>query len=367
MLAATGQRRPAYYLALRFREGTMLSKIVGLAKKVRRSAAFKHGIAAPKRLAVAMQQRTNKGIYSVEIEATMGFFAVLQSILFILVYCENNKLYPDISARGGLYGEKTGTVDWFGQLFHAAQNPDRKIVDRLASRRDVRTSRIRGVEDLGFRARYEKALSLSEASTLFNKYYRPAPDVIADVDELGKRLEISASTIAVHYRGTDKIHEAGKVPWQKLCDAVDEISGNDHGMTNIVLASDDAQFIEFFRTRAFRIPAKVVPAVYMPKGDTPVHFSGHPGLAIGREALVTCLLLARCGFLIKTPSYLSAWAKIFNPSLPVFLISPPLGNGRFPDRVLWLDQQSGKAFAAELKGQRTEQVTSDLPYSASPK
>jgi hypothetical protein len=341
----------------------MLSNFVSLAKRVRRSAAFKHGIAAPKRLAIAVQQRTNKGIYSVEIEATMGFFAVLQSILFILVYCENNKLYPDISARGGLYGEKTGTVDWFAQLFNAVQIPDRTIVDRLVSRRDVRTSRVRGVEDLGFRARYDKTLSLAEASALFSKYYRPAPDVIADVDVLAKRLEISASTIGVHYRGTDKIHEAGKVPWQKLCDAVDEMSGKHHQPTNIVLASDDAQFIEFFRTRAFRIPVNVVPAAYMPKGDTPVHFSGHPGLAIGREALVTCLLLSRCGFLIKTPSYLSAWAKIFNPSLPVFLISPPLGNGHFPDRVLWLDQQSGKAFGKPM----TRQATSDLPYSASPK
>jgi hypothetical protein len=327
----------------------MLSNIVSLAKKVRRSTAFKHGIAAPKRLAVAMQQRTNKGIFSVEIEATMGFFAVLQAILFILVYCENNKLYPDISARGGLYGEKTGRVDWFGQLFTAAQMPDRTIVDRLVSRRDVRTSRIKGVEDLGFRSRYDKTLSLSEASTLFNKYYRPAPDVIAEVDELGNRLKISGSTIAVHYRGTDKIHEAGKVPWQKICDAVDEMSGKNHGLTNIALASDDVQFIEFFRTRAFRMPVTVLPAAYMPKGDRPIHFSGHPGLAIGREALVTCLLLSRCGFLIKTPSYLSAWAKIFNPSLPVFLISPPLGSGHFPDRVLWLDQQSGKAFPNAIK------------------
>jgi hypothetical protein len=326
----------------------MLSIVVSLAKKVRRSKAFKNGIAAPKRLAVAMQQRANKGIFSIEIEATTGFFATLQTIHFILVYCEESRLYPDISARGGLYGEKTGTVDWFGQLFTAVQDPDRTILERLVSRRDVRTSRVRGVEDLGFRSRYDRALSLSDATAIFYKYYRPSPGVISDVDELGKRLGISASTIAVHYRGTDKIHEAGQVPWQKLCDAVDEILDINHELTNILLASDDAQFIEFFQTHAFRIPVTVAPAAYMPKGNTPVHFSGHPGLAMGREALVTCLLLSRCGFLIKTPSYLSAWAKIFNPSLPVWLISPPLGNGHFPDRVLWLDQQSGKAFAKAI-------------------
>jgi hypothetical protein len=92
----------------------------------------------------------------------------------------------------------------------------------------------------------------------------------------------------------------------------------------------------------------VAPATYLPKGNTPIHFSGHPGLAIGREALVTCLLLARCGFLLKTASYLSAWAKIFNPSLDVLLISPTLGTGFFPDRALWADQLSGKAAFAGL-------------------
>jgi hypothetical protein len=81
----------------------------------------------------------------------------------------------------------------------------------------------------------------------------------------------------------------------------------------------------------------------MPKGGRPIHYSGYPGLEIGREALVTCLLLSRCGFLVKTPSYLSAWAKIFNPGLPVWLITPAsLGDEMFPDRALWREQESGK-------------------------
>jgi hypothetical protein len=32
-----------------------------------------------------------------------------------------------------------------------------------------------------------------------------------------------------------------------------------------------------------------------------VHFSGRPGLSIGREALIASLLLAHCGYLVKTP------------------------------------------------------------------
>jgi hypothetical protein len=320
----------------------MLSDIVNVAKKVRRSREFKYVIGAPKRLTVFAQQRANKGIFSVEVEANCGFFAVIQMILYILAYCEENSLYPDITAKGGLYGEKTATADWFGQLFEAVHIPTQAILAKLSNRREIRTSHVRGEEELGFRARYEAGLSLSVASALFNKYYRPSAAAVADVDSLSKKLRVGESNIGVHYRGTDKAYETGNVPWRTICDAVEEIANKNSRLTQILLASDDAQFIECFCKYPFKIPVAVAPASYMPKGDKPVHYSGHPGLEIGREALVTCLLLSRCGFLIKTPSYLSAWAKIFNPRLPVWLIAASsLGDEMFPDRALWRDQHEG--------------------------
>ena len=179
-------------------------------------------------------------------------------------------------------------------------------------------------------------------SSLFNDHYRPAADVIADVDSISNALDISKVTLAVHYRGTDKVHEAGQVSWDLICGSVDRILVQRPDLTAILLASDDVGFIEFFKNRRFKPPVILAPAAYMPKGSTPIHFSGHPGLAIGREALVTCLLLARSGFLIETTSYLSGWAKIFNPSLPVWLLSPQLGRGFFPDRALWSDQVPGR-------------------------
>ena len=112
-------------------------------------------------------------------------------ILYILIYCDENGLYPDITAKGGLYGEKTATVDWFGQLFEAVHIPTPTNVARLANRSKIRTSHVKGGEQLGLRARYEAGLSLSAASALFNKYYRPSAATVAEVDLLSQKLGVS--------------------------------------------------------------------------------------------------------------------------------------------------------------------------------
>lgn len=327
----------------------MLSKLLSLARRIRRSNRFKSAAGMPKRLLVKGIQRGNNGIFSIEIESRIGFFAIMQMILFILVYCEEHGLFPDVGAAGGIYGEPTGKVDWFRQLFDCIREPDSTIADRLRRRSGIRTSKIRDIGELGFRSQYEMRLTLADASKLFNRTYRPSAGVSDEVASIAKRLGISRSTLAVHFRGTDKVHEAPPMPWAAVCERVETIARSRPGLTEIFLATDDVGFAEFFQRHPFGLPVIAAPAKYLPKGNTPIHFSGHPGLAIGREALITCLLLAQCGFLIKTPSYLSAWSKILNPSLEVWLISPSNGAGFFPDRALWADQESGKvAFPGPL-------------------
>jgi hypothetical protein len=321
----------------------MLSKALSLARRIRRSGRFKSTAGLPKRLLVKLAQRRNKGIFSIEIESRIGFFAIMQMILFILVYCEEKGLFPDVGAAGGIYGEPTAKVDWFRQLFDCIREPGSAIADRLRRRSGISTSKIKDISELGFRSQYEMGLTLAGASELFNRTYRPNAGVVEEVASIAKRLGISRSTLAVHFRGTDKVHEAAPMPWATVCERVEAVLRNRPDLTEIFLATDDVGFAEFFKRHPFGLPVIAAPAKYLPKGNTPIHFSGHPGLAIGREALITCLLLAECGFLVKTPSYLSAWSKILNPSLDVWLISPSIGAGFFPDRVLWADQLSGKA------------------------
>jgi hypothetical protein len=177
------------------------------------------------------------------------------------------------------------------------------------------------------------------ASELFFAHYRPAGHIQDEVDAICQQLEIGTSTLGAHFRGTDKTLEAIPVSWSDFCRHIETTLAENPHLSNVFVSSDEQAFLDFFVAWPFRKPVKVAPAKLLASGNTPVHFSGYPGLDIGREALVSSLLLSRCGYLVKTPSYLSAWSRIFNPSLPVKLVSPPRPDAFwFPDSRLWLEQ-----------------------------
>ncbi|AJZ62442.1 hypothetical protein OI25_4646 [Paraburkholderia fungorum] len=312
----------------------MLRKVVDRAKQIRRSEGFKHSVAMPRRLSLHARQRLNRGVFSIEIQENSGFFSVMQMVLFILMYCDEKCLTPCISARGGLYGDAEGKLDWFSVFFEPV-----RPASGVAVAHKVRTSTVRDLVHLGFRQRYECLLQLRSASELFFAHYRPAARILEEVDAICLKLGIGASTLGAHFRGTDKTLEAVPVSWGSFCRQVESALAENPHLDHIFISSDEQAFIDFFIAWPFGKPVTVAPAKHLACGSTPVHFSGYPGLEIGREALLSSLLLANCGFLVKTPSYLSAWSKIFNPALPVKLVSPPRPDAFwFPDSRLWLEQ-----------------------------
>jgi hypothetical protein len=312
----------------------MLRKVVDRAKKIRRSEGFKHSVATPRRISLHATQRLNRGIFAIEIQENSGFFSVMQMVLFILMYCDEKCLTPSISARGGLYGDPEGKIDWFSAFFDSMHGEATALLTHR-----VRKSTVRDLVQLGFRQRYEARLQLMSASELFFAHYRPAGHIQDEVDAICQQLEIGTSTLGAHFRGTDKTLEAIPVSWGDFCRHIETTLAENPHLSNVFVSSDEQAFLDFFVAWPFRKPVKVAPAKLLASGNTPVHFSGYPGLDIGREALVSSLLLSRCGYLVKTPSYLSAWSRIFNPSLPVKLVSPPRPDAFwFPDSRLWLEQ-----------------------------
>lgn len=312
----------------------MFRNLIDFARQVRRSEDVKNALNTPGRLALHARQRLNRGHFCIEIRANSGFFSVMQIVLCILLHCEEKRLTPVISARGGSYGDPQGKIDWLAECF---ENLAPSTMPQ-EQRPGLRTSVVRDLGDLGFR-RYETGLGLARASTLFLSHYRPDASIREEVERISERLDIGASTLGVHFRGTDKKFEAHTIDWTAFCQLVENALADDHRLTHIFVSSDEQAFLDFFLKWGFAVPVNVALATLLASGDKPVHFSGHPGLAIAREALVASLLLARCGHLIKTPSYLSAWSKIFNPSLRVRLAVPPRENAFwFPDSQIWTEQ-----------------------------
>ncbi|SDC08371.1 hypothetical protein [Paraburkholderia lycopersici] len=331
----------------------MFGDFIEFARQVRRSEGFKNALNTPSRLSVHAVQRLNRGYFVIEIRAGSGFFSVMQIVLCILLYCDEKHLTPVVSARGGSYGDAQGKIDWLAECFeNLAPAP-------VAASLRLRTSVVSDLGDLGFR-RYESGLELDRASTLFLSNYQPTASIREEVDGIRQRLGIGATTLGVHFRGTDKRFEAHTIERDTFCRTVERTLRDEPRLTNIFVSSDEQAFLDFFVNWGFAVPVNVAPATLLATGEKPVHFSGHPGLAIGREALVASLLLANCGYLIKTPSYLSAWSKIFNPSLPVKLVAPPRENAFwFPDSQIWTEQMKR---GGDLATHEIEFDGSELPF-----
>lgn len=333
----------------------MFSKLIDVVRQVRRSEGFKNALNSPARLRLHARQRLNGTCFVIEIRAYSGFFSVMQIVLCILLYCEERHLTPLITARGGNYGDAQGKIDWLTELFENVA-----LADVPSARRRLRTSLVSDLGDLGFR-RYEAALKLERASKLFLSNYCPTASIRAEVDGICERLGIGASTLGVHFRGTDKQFEAHTIGPEAFCRLVERTLADSPHLTNIFVSSDEQAFLDFFANWGFTAPVNVAPAALLAMGGKPVHFSGHPGLAIGREALVASLLLANCGYLLKTPSYLSAWSKIFNPALPVKLVVPPRDNAFwFPDSQIWIEQQ---ARGSDVASPEVQVVQSSSPFT----
>ena len=79
----------------------MLRKTFDLARRIRRGERFKYAVFTLSRVSLHARQRLNKGVFAIDIQASSGFFSVMQMVLFTLMYCEEKRLTPQISARSG--------------------------------------------------------------------------------------------------------------------------------------------------------------------------------------------------------------------------------------------------------------------------
>jgi hypothetical protein len=145
------------------------------------------------------------------------------------------------------------------------------------------------------------------------------------VDDFWKACGADGSVLGIHFRGTDKSSEAPRVSWSH-CLAILEAHLRDRpDFQGVFVASDEQAFVRFIAKSVKRRPVYWRDDHYRSSDGRPIHTTVGVvgGYEKGQDALVNALLLSKCSTLIRTTSFLSAWASIFNPTLKVVLLNKP--------------------------------------------
>ena len=147
-----------------------------------------------------------------------------------------------------------------------------------------------------------------------------------------------AKILGVHYRGTDKGSEAPILPYDQVIRNINFHLEKYPETGGVFISNDDDNFINYICGGSINRPIIYRNDSFRSENKIAIHQAIQDKMDINRDAIVNCLLLSRCHALMKTASILSAWSKLFNPKLPLIILSQPYNNCRwFPERELVKD------------------------------
>lgn len=247
-----------------------------------------------------------------------GFFSVFNTVIGFLDYYEKRPgeyagFMVDFGRRGHYFDKKKGDNWWeyyFSPIF---------VLEK--AEKDAFTTKIPDEMKTQFSVLTQIKMDRKRGHELIQKYVKIKPEIQEKVADFTKKRFNGSFTIGVHYRGTDKETEAPKVPFKTVYEEIDKVMEGRKGV-NIFVASDELSFVKDISKR---YPGQVLFAeVYRSKDGKSFHNSKQKKISNyqkGEEALLDCLLLSKCDYLIRTASNLSAAAAFFNPEMPVVVLS----------------------------------------------
>jgi len=171
-----------------------------------------------------------------------------------------------------------------------------------------------------FAVKVERRMSRPAAAAILDRHVRVKTLLREQVDSYTRENFDGRFVIGIHYRGTDKHEEAPRIPYADVENAVREaIARAGAGQYGLFIATDEQHFLDHMLGR---YPGKVLYREVLRSADgKPPHKTGGNGLKKGADAVIDCLLLSRCDFLVRTASDLSLCATFINPELPQVLLN----------------------------------------------
>lgn len=263
------------------------------------------------------------GIFAVEIRSTVGLGAKLEWCLEIMAYCNERGLIPQFKFS---YPNSAQADDYFSSFFRI-KNPLRK---------KVRYAQISSITELDLGKDYDHELDIGLASHLISKYLGISEDVMCEVEDFCCRNFSGGRVLGVHYRGTDKVQESPMVSYDRIKRNIEHYLELYPDTQRVFIATDDMRFMETIERDSLGRPLIYRNDSFRSRDGLSIHESAHTDkYEINKDAIVNCLILSKCHALLKTASILSGWSKLFNPQLPIVMLSAPYDEHLwFPERDL---------------------------------
>lgn len=183
-------------------------------------------------------------------------------------------------------------------------------------------------QEWAFRKEVPQHIPLNDACAHAAQHFRPNNRLRGILNEVHRDAGFDLS---IHFRGTDKVLDSGKVDYAPMMAALAQRIGT---AQRIFLATDDAGFSALMHAeygdRTF---------VSYDLGEVadgrPRHFSDMPTDLKAQEALVNIFLIASAPLCVRTSSFMSSFSRIVNPSLVTHTINKTiLAKTPFPEREI---------------------------------
>jgi hypothetical protein len=248
-----------------------------------------------------------------------GMFANFACVLGVLqIYEQYNCSGVKIDFSNGCYLDPAHGPNWWEYFFEPINIVEQNAPTYIFSSLDD----IHSICVIGF------SLSRQRAFELIQRYIHVKPNIQAEVDTFIQKYFENHFIIGVHHRGTDKILEIPLISYQTTIQILNTVTNNlspeQRNKLKIYVATDDQEFMKYMI--AFYSPALLYNNFVRSADATPLHYGNDNRYSSnyqkGKEALMDCLLLSKCNFLIRPMSSLSTIADRFNPNLPVIILMP---------------------------------------------
>jgi hypothetical protein len=234
-------------------------------------------------------------------ELQEGLFGQIVLWIFeLLPYLHRKGVFPVWDIKSRVYGTEPDYTVVPG-VFDLAYSPS----DRARETVDFLTLRHAHVSVLGGDWEY--------VNGLWHSYFRVPDRTRAAADQ----VSLPPDSLGLHYRGTDKnlnSRHTNPVSGDDFLTLVEDFLKNHPDVRSVFLATDELSFVDKARRR-------LPPLGVINLGEVDFHKASRNRPHKGDRALLDCVLLSRCRYVLKCSSALSAFAKVLNPRLESYRVS----------------------------------------------